>query len=106
MVGFKLAQSELRRLRKVQRNKSTTVVKNNVRIVKDLVTEKIGIEVSRQAEGQRLAMEQVDAEKGLAAGECRRIGQWKHSDRRHAKEAEGQESCFVVYCTICNLKQF
>jgi len=58
VVGLKVAQSELRRLRKaecdVQRNKLTTVVKNNVRIVKDLVIEKIGIEVSRQAEGQRL----------------------------------------------------
>ena len=90
MVGFKLAQSELRRLRKVQRNKSTTVVKNNVRMVKDLVTEKFEIEVSRQAEGQRLAVEQVDADKGLAAGECRLIGQWEHSDRRHAKEAESR----------------
>jgi len=58
-----------------QRNKSTTVVKNNVRMVKDLVAGKIGIEVSRQAEGQRLAVEQVDAEKYLAAGECRPIGQ-------------------------------
>jgi len=59
-------------------------------MVKDLVTEKIGIEVSRQAEGQRLAVEQVDVEKCLAAGECRPIGQWEHSDRRHAKEAEGR----------------
>ena len=86
--------NELRWLRKaecdVQRNKSTTVVKNNVRMVKDLVTEKIGIEVSRQAEGQRLAVEQVDAEKYLAAGECRSIGQWEHCNRRHAKEAEGR----------------
>jgi len=94
VVGLKVAQSELRRLRKVecdvQRNKSTTVVKNNVRMVKDLVTEKIGIEVSRQVEGQRLAMEQVDAEKCLAAGDCRLIGQWEHSDRRHAKEVEGR----------------
>jgi len=58
VVGLKVAQSELRRLRKaecdVQRNKTTTVVKNNLRMVKDQVTEKIGIEVSRQAEGQRL----------------------------------------------------
>jgi len=71
--------NELRWLRKaecdVQRNKSTTVVKNNVRMVKDLVTEKIGIEVSRQAEGQRLVVKQVDADKCLAAGECRPIGQ-------------------------------
>ena len=94
VVGLKVAQSELRRLRKaecdVQRNKSTTVVKNNLRIVKDLVTGKIGIEVSRQAEGQRFAVEQVDAENCVAAGECRPIGQWEHSDRRHAKEAEGR----------------
>ena len=45
VVGLKAAQSELRRLRKaerdVQRNKSTMVVKNNLRMVKDLVTEKI-----------------------------------------------------------------
>jgi len=59
-------------------------------MVKDLVTEKIGIEVSRQAEGQRLAMEQIDAEKCLAAGGCQLIGQWEHSDRRHAKEVEGR----------------
>jgi len=51
---------------------------------------KFGIEVSMQAEGQRLAVEQVDAEKCLAAGECRPIDQWEHSDRRHAKEAEGR----------------
>jgi len=93
VVGLKVAQSELRWLRKaecdVQRNKSITVVKNNMRMVKDLVTEKIGIEVSRQAEGQRLAVEQVDTGKCLAAGECRPIGQWEHSDRRDAKEAEG-----------------
>jgi len=57
---------------------------------KDLVTEKNGIEVSRQAQGQRLAMEQVDAEKCLAAGECRPTGQWEHSDRRHAKAVEGR----------------
>ena len=94
VVGLKVLQSELRRLRKaecdVQRNTSTTDVKNNVQMVKDLVTEKIGIEVSRQPEGQRLATEQIDAEKCLAAGECRPIGQWEHSDRRHAKEAEGR----------------
>jgi len=93
-VGLKVAQRELRRLRKaecdVQRSKSTTVVKNNLRMVKYLVTEKIGIEGSRQAAGQRLAIEQVDTEKCLAAGKCRPIGQWKHSDRRHAKEAEGR----------------
>jgi len=63
VVGLKVAKSELRRLRKaesdVQRNKSTTVVKNKLRMVKDLVTEKIGIEVSRQAEGQRLAVERL-----------------------------------------------
>ena len=43
MVGLKVAQSELRQLRKaecdVQRSKSTTVVKNNLQIVKDLFTE-------------------------------------------------------------------
>jgi len=74
VVRLKVAQSELRRLRKaecdLQRIKSTTVIKNNLRMVKDLVTEKIGLEVSRQAEGQRLAVEQVDAENCLAAGEC------------------------------------
>jgi len=94
VVGLKLAQSELRRLRKaecdVQRNKSTTVVNNNLRMVKYLVTEKIGIEMSKQAAGQRLAVEQVDAEKCLAAWECRPTGQWEHNDRRHAKEAEGR----------------
>jgi len=74
----------------VQRNKSTTVVKKNLRIVKDLVTEKIGIEVNKQAEGQRFAVEQVDTENCVAAGECRLIGQREHSDRRHAKEAEGR----------------
>jgi len=96
VVGLKVVQSELRRLRKaecdVQRNKSTMVVKNNLRMVKDLVTEKIGIEVSRQAEGQRLVAEQVDAEKSLAAWECQPIGQWEHSDRRHAKEAESRNA--------------
>jgi len=96
VVGLKVAQSELRRLQKaecdVQRNKSTTVVKSNLRMVKYLVTEKIGIEVSRQAAGQRLAVEQVDAEKCLAAWECRPTGQWEHSGRRHAKEAEGRTS--------------
>jgi len=77
VVGLKVAQSELRRLRKaecdVQRNKSTTVVKNNLRMVKDLVTEKIGIEVSRQAEGQRLAVEQVDAENASQLGSVDRL---------------------------------
>ena len=61
--------------------KSTTVVKKNLWVVKDLVTEKIGFEVSRQAEGQRLVVEQVDTEKCLATGGCRLIGQWEHSDR-------------------------
>ena len=86
VVGLKVAQSELRRLQRaecdVQRNKSTTVVKNNLQMVKDLVTEKIEIEVSRQAESQRLAVEQDGAEIFLAAGECRQIGQWEHSDMR------------------------
>jgi len=63
---LKVAQSELRRLRNaecdVPRSKSTTVVKKNLWVVKDLVTEKIGFEVSRQAEGQRLVVEQVDTE--------------------------------------------
>ena len=59
-------------------------------MVKDLVIEKIGIEVSRQAEGQRFAVEQVDAENCVAAGEYRPIVQWEHSDRRHAKAAEGR----------------
>jgi len=57
VVGLKPAKSELRRLRKakgdVQRNKSTTVVKNNLWMVKALVTEEIGIKVSRQADGER-----------------------------------------------------
>jgi len=75
--------------RDVQRNKSTTVVKNNLRMVKDLLTEKIEIEVSRQAEGQRLAVEQIVAEKCLAAGKCQVIGQWEHSDRRK-KQRVGQ----------------
>ena len=51
VVGLKAAKSEFRRLRKaegdVRRNKSTKVVKNNLRMVKDLVTENIGIEVSK-----------------------------------------------------------
>jgi len=72
--GKKVAKSELKRLRKaecdVQRNKSTTVVKTNLRMVKDRVTKKIGIEVSRQADSQRFAVEKVDVEKCLAAGEC------------------------------------
>ena len=79
LVGLEVVKSELRRLRKVEcdvhRNKSTTVVKNNLRMVTDLVTEKIAIEVSRQADGQRLAVEKVDVEKCLAAGECQLIGQ-------------------------------
>ena len=58
-------------------------------LVKDLVTEKIEIEVSRQAEGQRLAVEQIVAEKCLAAGKCQVIGQWEHSDRRK-KQRVGQ----------------
>jgi len=44
MVGMKIAKSELRRLRKtdcnMQRNQSTKVVRNNLRMVKDLVIEK------------------------------------------------------------------
>ena len=79
VVGLKVAKSELRRLRKaegdVQKNKSTAVVKNNLRMVKGLVTDKIGIEVSRQADGQRLAVEKVHVERCLAAGKCRLIGQ-------------------------------
>jgi len=59
-------------------------------MVKDLVTEKIGIEVSRQADGQRLAVGKVDVEKCLAGMECRQIGQWEHSDRRHEREVEGR----------------
>jgi len=82
VVGLKVAQSELRRLQKVEcgvkRNKTTMVVKNNLRMVKEPVTEKISIEMSRQAEGQRLSVEQVDAEKCLAAWECQLIGQWEH----------------------------
>jgi len=80
VVGLNVAQSELRRLRKaecdVQKNKSTTVIKNNLRMVKDLVTEKIGIEVSRQAEGQRLAVEQVDAENISQLGSFDRLVSW------------------------------
>jgi len=78
VVGLKVAKSELRRMRRakgdVQRKKSTTVVKNNLRMVKDLVTEKIGIEVSRQADSERWAVKRVDVE-CLAAGDCRPIGQ-------------------------------
>jgi len=85
VVGLKAAKSELRRLRKaegdVQRNKSTTVVKNNLRMVKDLVKGKIGIEVSRQADGERWAVEKVDVEKCLAAGDCRLITQWEQQAR-------------------------
>ena len=44
VMGLKVAKSELRRLQKaecdVQSNKSTTVVQNNLRMVKDLVIEK------------------------------------------------------------------
>ena len=50
VVGLKAARSELRRLRKTEgerrRNKSTAVVKKNLRIVKDLVTEKETVCVS------------------------------------------------------------
>jgi len=53
----------------LQRKKLTTVVKNNLQIVKDLVTGKIGIEVSREAKGQKVAVEAVDVEKCLAADE-------------------------------------
>ena len=53
----------------LQRKKLTTVVKNNLQIVKDLVTGKIGIKVSREAEGQKVAVEAVDVEKCLAADE-------------------------------------
>jgi len=86
VVGLKAAQSELRRLRKaegdVQRNKSTTVVKNNLRMVKDLVTEKetvcvstllaptadsigamgtrLEVEVSNAADGKKVLAERVD----------------------------------------------
>ena len=45
VVGLNVAQNELRRLRKaeceVQRYKSTTVVKDNLRMVKELVTQKL-----------------------------------------------------------------
>jgi len=78
VVGLNTAKSELRRLRKaegnVRRNKSTTVFKNNLRMVKDLVTEKNGIQVSGQADGERWAVRKVDVEKCLAAGDCRPIG--------------------------------
>ena len=59
-------------------------------MVKDLVTEKIGIEVSRQADGERLAVGKVDVENCLAAGDCHLIGQWEHSDRRQAREVESR----------------
>jgi len=94
VVGLKPAKSELRRLQKakgdVQRNKSTTVVKNNLRMVKDLVTEEIRIKVSRQADGERWAVGKVDVEKCLAAGDCRPVGQWEQSDRRQAREVESR----------------
>ena len=54
------------------------------------MTEKIGIEVSRQADSQRLAVEKVDVKRCLAAGECRQIGQWEQSNRQHAREVEGR----------------
>jgi len=59
-------------------------------MVKDLVTEKIGIESSRQADGERWAVKKVDVEKCLAAGECRPIGQWEHSDRRQVRQVESR----------------
>jgi len=86
VVGLKAAQSELRRLRKaegdVQRNKSTTVVKSNLWMVKDLVTEKeivcvstllaptadsigamgtrLEVEVSNAADGKKVLAGRVD----------------------------------------------
>jgi len=73
VVVLKVANSELKRLRKaecdLQRKKLTTVVKNSMQIVKDLVTEKIEIEVSREAKGPKVAVETVDVEKCLAAEE-------------------------------------
>jgi len=53
----------------LQRKKLTTAVKNNLQIVKDLVTGKIEIEVSREAKGQKVAVMAVDVEKCLAADE-------------------------------------
>jgi len=46
--------------------------------------------VSRQADGQRLPVEKFDVEKCLAVGECRLIGQWELSSRRHAREVENR----------------
>ena len=70
MVGLKAAKSELRRLRKedgdVRRNKSTRVVKNNFRMVKDLITEKIGIEVSSSVLAALVAEDDVALLEGAA----------------------------------------
>jgi len=59
-------------------------------MVKDLVTGKIEIEVSRQADSQRVAVEKVGVGKCLAAGECQLIGQWMQRNRRQAREVEGR----------------
>eukprot|EP00277_Geminigera_cryophila_P000766 CAMPEP_0179427372 /NCGR_PEP_ID=MMETSP0799-20121207/13342_1 /TAXON_ID=46947 /ORGANISM="Geminigera cryophila, Strain CCMP2564" /LENGTH=630 /DNA_ID=CAMNT_0021202397 /DNA_START=535 /DNA_END=2429 /DNA_ORIENTATION=+ len=77
VVGLKAAKCELKRLRKtecdLQRKELTTVVKINLQRVRDLVTEKIGIEVSRQADGQRLAVEKVDLKNILQLGSVNRL---------------------------------
>ena len=53
----------------MQRKKLTTVVKNTLQIVNDLVTGKIEIEVGREAKGPKVAVIAVDVEKCLAADE-------------------------------------
>jgi len=50
-------------------------------MVKDLVTEKTKIEVSRQADSQRVMGEKVGVGKSLAVRECQLIGQWKQRNR-------------------------
>ena len=60
----------------VQRPESATVVKNNLQIVKDMVTEKIGMEVSR-ANSQKVAVEKIDVEKYLASEDHQTIDQWE-----------------------------
>jgi hypothetical protein len=61
----------------VQRPESATVVKNNLQIVKDMVTEKIGMEVSREANSQKVAVEKIDVEKYLACEDHQTIDQWE-----------------------------
>ena len=85
VVELKVANSELKQLRKaecdLQRMKLTTFVKNNLQIVKDPVTRKIGIEVSRKAKAQKVAVETVAVEKCFSAEEHRRIDHWEQRNK-------------------------